>query len=150
MKRILATGALIAGSLFAMTAAAQPDPNATAATQRKAAFQLLSYSNGPLGQMARGGDVDAATTIASLENMIVIANMLPGLFSTDTRGSGVETRALDSIWDNKDDFDSLAADLAAGAQAAIDMLAADPDSGRQAMGQVGPKCGACHDRYRAE
>ncbi|MDT8399271.1 MAG: cytochrome c [Pseudomonadales bacterium] len=119
--------------------------------RRHAVFELLSFSNAPLGGMARGAEFDQAVAARSAERIIMLAGMIPELFVPDTRGSGVETRAADTIWDNKADFDKLAADLADGAAAALEIINTQGASGlRNAVREIGPKCGACHDRFRLD
>lgn len=80
----------------------------------------------------------------------MLAGMIPQLFNNDTtKVAGLTTRASDTIWANKADFDKLAADLDAGAKAALEILNSKGEAGvRDAFGQIGPKCGACHDRFR--
>lgn len=154
MKKLIFTGAIILSSLFSVSTMAQlSDEDAAAAVKRRqSVFQLLSYANGPLGQMARGADYNAEAAMLGLDRIIVLAPMIPELFAmADTRANGVTSRAADTIWDNQADFAALAKDLVDGAMAAKDILASQGAAGvRQAVGQVGPKCGACHDRFRLD
>jgi cytochrome c556 len=155
IKRIALTGAVLLGSLLSLNvmAAAEQTPEEKAAADvanRQAVFKLLSVSNGALGGMARGAPYDAAAAKLGVERVIMLAGMIPQLFNNDTtKVAGLTTRASDTIWDNKADFDKLAADLDAGAKAALEILNSKGEAGvRDAFGQIGPKCGACHDRFR--
>jgi cytochrome c556 len=160
MKRIAITGAFLLSSLLSITAIAAdaPTPEQKAATDianRQAVFKLLSFSNAPLGGMARGTTpVDVAAAKVSVERMAMLGGMIPALFAADTTGpaaEGITTRAADTIWANKADFDMLAADLVTGANAALEILNTQGEAGlRDAVAQIGPKCGACHDRFRLE
>jgi len=153
MKKLLVTGAIVISSIFSAGAMAQmSDEDAAGAVKRRQAiFQILSYANGPLGQMARGGDFDAEAATLAAERVAMLAPMIPGLFAADTRSNGVESRAADTIWDSQTDFAQLAMDLQEGAEAALEILQSQGASGvRQAVGQIGPKCGACHDRFRLD
>jgi len=153
MKKLLVTGAIIASSIFSVGAVAQmSDEDAAAAVKRRqSVFQMLSFANGPLGQMARGGDFDAEVASLAADRVAMLAPMIPDLFMADTRSNGLETRAADTIWDNQADFAQLAQDLVDGAMAAKEILASQGAAGvRQAVGQIGPKCGACHDRFRLD
>ena len=153
MKKLLVTGAIIASSIFSVGAMAQmSDEDAAAAVKRRqSVFQMLSFANGPLGQMARGGDFDAEAASLAADRVAMLAPMIPDLFMADTRSNGLETRAADTIWDNQADFAQLAQDLVDGAMAAKEILASQGAAGvRQAVGQIGPKCGACHDRFRLD
>jgi len=155
IKRIALTGAVLLGSLLSLNvmAAAEQTPEEKAAADvanRQAVFKLLSVANGALGGMARGAPYDAAAAKLGVERVIMLAGMIPQLFNNDTtKVAGLTTRASDTIWANKADFDKLAADLYAGAKAALEILNSKGEAGvRDAFGQIGPKCGACHDRFR--
>jgi cytochrome c556 len=157
MKRIALTGALLLSSLVSFnTIAAELSPEQQAAANvanRQAVFKLLSFSNGVLGGMARGAPYDAEAAVLATQRIEILAGMIPALFAADTTGvnHGATTRAADTIWGSKADFDQLAADLAASAVAAREILTTKGAEGvRDAVGQIGPKCGACHDRFRLE
>ncbi|MEX2367839.1 MAG: cytochrome c, partial [Pseudohongiellaceae bacterium] len=141
MKRIILTGALVLGSLLSFNAMAQmsEEDAQNAVAQRQAVFKLLSFSNGPLGQMARGNmEFDLATAVEGSERVAMLAGLIPELFAADTSGMmGLETRAADTIWDNQADFAALAADLAEGANAAIEILNSQGAAGiRDAVAQI--------------
>jgi cytochrome c556 len=153
MKKLIITGAIILSSIFSINAMAQmSDEDAAAAVKRRqAVFQLLAFANGPLGQMARGADFDADAAILGSQRIIMLAPIISELFAADTTGNDVTTRAADTIWSSQEDFAQLAQDLVDGATAAIEILESQGASGvRQAVGQIGPKCGACHDRFRLD
>ncbi len=158
MKRIVLTGALLLSSLVSLNsfAAAPPTPEEAAANSvltRQAVFKLLSFSNGVLGGMTRGAPYDAAAAVLATQRIEMLAGLIPAVFAADTTAvaHGQKTRAMDNIWASKADFDMLAADLAAGAVAARGILEAQGEAGlRDAVGAIGPKCGACHDRFRSE
>ena len=101
--------------------------------------------------MARGADFDADAAILGSQRIIMLAPMISELFAADTTGNDVTTRAADTIWSSQEDFAQLAQDLVDGATAAIEILESQGAGGvRQAVGQIGPKCGACHDRFRLD
>lgn len=156
MKKLLVTGAIVISSMLSVNTMAQmSDEDAAAAVKRRqSVFQLLSFSNAPLGQMARGNmEFDKDKAMLGLERITVLAPMIPEVFAAaDTHmNKSVETRAADTIWENQADFAQLAQDLVDGAEAAMEILENQGADGvRQAVGQVGPKCGACHDRFRLD
>ncbi len=158
MKRIVMTGALLLSSLVSLNtfAAAPPTPEEAAAAAvgtRQAVFKLLAFSNGVLGGMARGAPYDADAAILATNRIEMLAGMIPAVFASDTTtvAHGATTRASDTIWASKADFDQLAADLAAAAVAARGMLEAQGEAGvAEAVRTIGPKCGACHDRFRPD
>jgi cytochrome c556 len=153
MKNLIFTGAFILSSIFSFNAIAQmSDEDAAAAIKRRqSVFQVLAHSNGPLGAMARGGDFDAAAATRAAQRVAMVAPMIPEVFAADTRGAAGTTRALDAIWGSQDDLAALAQDLADGANAALAILESQGADGvREAVGMIGPKCGACHDRFRSD
>lgn len=157
MKRIVMTGAILLSSLVSLnTIAAEQSPEqqaASAVANRQAVFKLLAVSNGVLGGMQRGAPYNAEAAILATERVEMLAGMIPELFNADTTkvNHGATTRAADTIWGSKADFDQLAADLAAGAVQAREILMSKGEAGvREAVGAIGPKCGACHDRFRLE
>lgn len=153
MKNLIFTGAFILSSIFSFNAIAQmSDEDAAAAIKRRqSVFQVLAHSNGPLGAMARGGDFDAAAATRAAQRVAMVAPMIPEVLAADTRGAAGTTRALDAIWGSQDDLAALAQDLADGANAALAILESQGADGvREAVGMIGPKCGACHDRFRSD
>ncbi len=155
MKRIILVSAAILSMLISFNTLAQrmsPEEQAEAAVEtRQAVFKLLAFSMGPLQGMARGGDFDQAAAVEALERIQTLAPMIPEVFANDTTAYDFETRALNGIWSDMDGFASAANDLSAGAAAAMNIINSEGADGvRQAIQQVGPTCGACHDAYRAE
>lgn len=155
MKRIILISAAILSTLISFNTFAQrmtPEEQAEAAVgSRQAVFKLLAFSMGPLQGMARGGDFDQAAAVQALERIQTLAPMIPELFANDTTAYDFETRALNGIWADMDGFTSAANGLSMGAAAAMDIINSEGADGvRQAIQQVGPACGACHDAYRAE
>lgn len=155
MKRIILISAAILSTLISFNTFAQrmsPEEQAEAAVgTRQAVFKLLAFNMGPLQGMARGGDFDQAVAVEALERIQTLATMIPDVFANDTTTYDLETRALDGIWADMGGFNSAADDLSAGAAAAMALITSEGADGvRQAIQQVGPTCGACHDAYRAE
>ena len=77
--------------------------------------------------------------------------MIPEVLAQDTRDFDVETTALDSIWENMDDFAAKAQALEDNANAFAD--AASGGDFATAMGAFrafGGSCGNCHDTYRVD
>ena len=154
MKKLIFTGAFILSSIFSFNAIAQmSDEDAAAAIKRRqSVMQVVAFSNGPIGQMMRGGDYNAEAAMLALDRVEMMAAMIPQVFAAaDTRGAAGTTRATNIIWDSPDDFAQLAQDLADGAGAAREILASQGAEGIRAAGQqVGPNCGACHERFRSD
>ena len=76
--------------------------------------------------------------------------MIPHVFQRDTSAFDLDTEALDSIWEDYEDFSEKAA---ASAQAASNLAAATADGQgavMKAFGALGGSCKACHDNYREQ
>jgi len=156
MKRFAITGAFLLSSLISFNlAAAEPTPEQQAAAavgQRQAVFKLLAFSNAPLGGMARGAPFNAEVAIRGTERVAMLAGLIPEVYGNNTSGmSGLTTRSSDTIWANQADFNQLAQDLADAATQALAILNTQGEAGvRDAVAMIGPKCGACHDRFRLD
>ena len=158
MKRIAMAGAILLSSLTlnaAVAAELSPEQQAAnATTTRQAVFKLLSYSNGILGGMTRGQPYDKDAAILATQRIEILAGMIPGVFAADTTAlnhGGEKSRASSTIWGAKADFDMLAADLAAAAVAGRALIEEKGEAGvGEAVRTIGPKCGACHDRFRLD
>jgi cytochrome c556 len=152
MKRIAFTGAVLLSSLISFNAvsAAELSPQEQAAqtvATRQAVFKLLSFANTALRP---GANFNLDNAKAGVSRIAMLASMIPEVFATDTSSvSGITNRANDTIWKSKADFDKLAADLEAGAKDALSILNdKGADGARDATQAIGPKCGACHDKFR--
>jgi cytochrome c556 len=152
MKRIALTGAVLLSSLISFNAvvAAELSPEeqaAQAVANRQAVFKLLSFSNGALRP---GANFSIDNAKVGAERIAVLGGMIPDLFAANTtKVAGLTTRANDTIWASKADFDKLATDLVAGANEALGILNTKGAEGaRDAVALIGPKCGACHDKFR--
>lgn len=122
-----------------------------AVRDRQAVFRLIAHSNRPLGEMLRGRrDFDLDVLVKGSRRVAMLAGMIPEMFETDTRGhEELETRASSLIWDGKDNFLDIAANLAEGANNAVDILQTQGEDGlRQAADAITRNCSACHDTYR--
>lgn len=153
MKHLFATGALLLGSLASVTALAQPtaEEAAAAVQTRQGLFHVLAFSNSPLGLMARGAEFDQEAALAGIDRVAMLAELIPEVFAVDTSAADIESRSAQHLWQSKSDFDNLAFNLRDGALAARKIIEEQGAAGvRNAVREIGPKCGACHDRYRLD
>jgi cytochrome c556 len=93
---------------------------------------------------ARG---DPRPVVGRIDEMIVFFNGLPARFP---EGSGTgNTRALPTIWSDREGFERAAANMVAQLQA-LRAVAASGDAAAlpAAFQQTGATCGACHRPYR--
>lgn len=141
----------IAAAAFTLGAGAALAQDAAAAVEARINnFEMMDDLWQPMLPMMRG-QADAAAIGAAADGMKPLAEMIPAMFEEDTRGSGVETEALDGIWASKADFDMKAAALV-GALDSMSTAAAGGDQRamKMAIREVGLACGNCHDTYRAD
>ena len=158
MKKVLvlisALCVTASGLLFVASAQNDMTPEqqaAAAVDQRKALFKTLRFNLIPIAGMAQGAPFDAEVAERNARRIAAIASMIPEVLAEDTRGFDVETTALDSIWDNMDDFASKADALETNANAFAE--AASSGDFATAMGAFrafGGSCGNCHDTYRVD
>jgi len=157
-RKLLVTGTLLLVPLFSLNSMAQlsGDAAAKAVADRQAIFKQIAEANQPVGQMSRPGAMfNEEVALKAFDTIAALAEKIPAAFEPNTAGykqpKPGRYGASDSIWASKADFNKLAADLAAGAKQARETIKTQGAAGlRTAAGQVGGKCGACHDRFRVE
>lgn len=122
------------------------------AVVRQAVLRLVSHNFGPMRNMARGeAPFDAAVVNKNSMRLHQLTLMMADAFATDTRGSGVETEALDVIWENPEAFaGKLEALTTAAGTLAETATSGDEESILAAVGELGSKCGSCHDDFRLD
>lgn len=123
---------------------------AAAVKERKAVLTLMKSNFVPPILMAQDKiPYDAAQAQKNATRLAFLIPMLEDAFATDTRGSSVETEALDVIWEKPDEF---AGKIAAAVEAAgqLAAVAGDEDAMKAAAGNLGKKCGSCHDDFRVD
>lgn len=155
-KKLVVSGALLLLPLFSFSATAQlsGDAAAKAVAARQANFKQIAEANKPLSDMSKSGGVyNAEAAMKALDSVAALIEKIPALFEPNTAGykepKPGKYAASDSIWSSKAEFNKLAADAVAGAKQARETLKAQGADGlRAALGEMGKKCGACHDRFR--
>lgn len=119
---------------------------------RQSVLILIANNFGPMRGMARDeAPFDAAVVRKNSVRLHQLSLMLADAFATDTRGSGVETEALDVIWETPAEFAGKIDALTTAAEALAESAAsADEASILAAVGELGQKCGSCHDDFRLD
>lgn len=151
MLGLTATCALGAtSSVLAQDAPPTPEQQAQRAVDlRQGLFKVQAFSFAPTGAMLKGAPFDAAVVLKSAVRIEATSGLISEVFQTDTRKFQLKTKARDSIWTSKADFDAKANNLV---QAAIALEAAakggDKGTTLKAAAGVGKACGACHDDFR--
>jgi cytochrome c556 len=129
-----------------------PDQQAEQAVlTRQGLLKVMGFYMAPLGGMLKNKvPFDAATAGKSAAHIEQLGDMIPDVFTPDTRkATNVKTKAQDGIWTNQADFKSKADDLVKAATALADAAkSGDKGTTLKAAGAVGKACGACHDNYR--
>ena len=139
--------AILATATFAAGHSEKAAKDAVAA--RQAQMQIVSYSTGILGAMAKGeAEFDAAMANSAAANLNAMAKLDPAsLWVPGTEQGTVEgSRAKAEVWSDAAGF---ADKFAALEKASADMMgAADVDAVKAGMGAIGGACKACHETYR--
>jgi cytochrome c556 len=116
---------------------------------RQGLFEVQGFAFGPVGAMLKDAPFDAAVVQKEAARVQVTAGMIAEVFQFDTRKFQVSTKAKETIWSNKSDFDKKITDLQT---AAADLAAAAAKSDRaatlKAAGAVGGACKSCHEDFR--
>ena len=148
----LVTAALLPLIVGSGAMAQDADPNEKAVENRQAVLKLVGWSIGPLGAMARGrAPVEPEVVGTNAKRISALMEMMPDAFARDTRGSGVDTKALDGIWDNMDDFNSKSLATLRAADELVAVAGTEDETAiKTAIGKMARTCGSCHDEYKAD
>jgi cytochrome c556 len=156
-RPIIAAALVVAGIVLTTGSIAQPTQTPEQQAQgavntRKSVVRLFAFNMAPINAMARGTqEFDAALVERNARRIAALAPMLPEAFAAmDTRAFDLETEALPVIWDELEEFQQRANNLAEG----VNELAAMAATGNQAetirlAGAIGRTyCGGCHEMFR--
>ncbi|MBP0445511.1 cytochrome c [Roseomonas sp. SSH11] len=143
MAHLLLPATLLASFAILGAAVAQPDPVST----RKEGLRRMQTNLEAIGAVAQaGGDTRDAAPRA--EEMAAFFRNLPTLFPPGSDGGG--TRALPTVWSEREGFERAAANASTAAEA-LRVAAASGDAAATtaAVRAMGATCGACHRNYRS-
>lgn len=154
MKSVILSAALAATTLF-MTAPAQASAftdGEEAVEYRQAALSLIRENFAFMASMVRNDRPYDAAMFEKRAQALYHLTYIPW-DGFDGAGANVTTDsdALPGIWENKDDFDSRAAQLREDARALAE-AAASGDMGtiRPQFLSTARNCQQCHENYRAD
>ncbi|NMH58838.1 c-type cytochrome [Alteromonas ponticola] len=121
-----------------------------AVENRKALFTLMKDNMGPLGAMARGKiPYDEAVLQTNSLRLQQLGDMMYDYLLVDTRKFDVNSHAKPALWENVSDAEEKIDGFKKAANNLGRVVAAGDDSQyRNAIGQVGSACKACHDDYK--
>jgi cytochrome c556 len=151
MKKLIVSAALGSLILASTAGAQQRDPIADQIDYRQSVYTLVAAHFGPIGAMMRGrADFDLAALQSNANTLAAITPLALNAFTLESHGENSD--ALPGIWENRADFDEKMNNLQMGmaglAEAA--QTATGIDDMKEAFGNVGGTCKACHDEYRAD
>lgn len=111
---------------------------------RMALMEEIKQATGVLGNMAKQpATYDQAAASAARDSLISLSARIAPAF--EPRATDPVSEANPAIWDNWDDFTTLADDLTRAAKA-LDPTSAEGVS--TGMRGIGGACGGCHQPYR--
>lgn len=156
-RSLIAVGAgvvlAVLGCEAADRSAVEVDERAQRAVDvRQSVLTLMRANFGPLVGIARDEiPYDEPTVAKAAMRLDQLAAMMEDAFRPDTRNTGVETEALDRIWEQPDAFAEKLATL----ERRVDLLnehvrSGDREAVKAAIGDVGKACGSCHDDFRVD
>lgn len=147
MKRKILLGlSLITASMLAIAHQQTGDDRVD---YRQGAYRVMGWHMGLLGDTARGEKpFDLERVRESVKHLQWAERLTATTYTPDTRHAA-KSRLKPSAWQ---DMDTLV-DRGRSLKTAIDTLAAQADAGneagiKQAIGEVGRACKACHDDFR--
>ncbi|MEP5731871.1 MAG: cytochrome c [Sulfitobacter sp.] len=120
-----------------------------AVAARHAQMQMIGYSIGMLGSVAKGEiEYDADMVRSAASNLAALAKFdRTSLWIAGTeQGAEAGSRAKAEIWSDPDGFGERFEELATAATALIE--AGDAAAVGAGMGALGGACKACHEKYR--
>jgi len=104
----------------------------------------------PIGNMLKGEqDFDAAIVMESFGTWEHVAATAGSLFQVGSE-TGYDTRAKETVWTDREGFDSEMEQFAQNVARAIEAAPQDLESLNAAAGPVLKSCKGCHESFRAE
>ena len=154
MKSLMKTtlGLTVSAAIVATAALAGSHGNSDtppAVKARQAQMQMIGYSIGLLGAVAKGEmEYDAAMVASAAKNINALAQLdRATLWIEGTeQGTVAGSRAKAEIWSDADGFAERFQAMADASSALID--AGDAGAVGAGMGDLGGACKACHEKFR--
>jgi cytochrome c556 len=138
-----------AGVLALTTTTAMAQSAADTIATRQAGFKSIAAATGDVKKALDAG-ADLAPVAAKAQEVVDFARKIPGLFPAGTDNTNAtKNRALPAIWQNKSNFDAIAATLAGEGDKLVAALKAnDKTAATAAFAAMTNQCGVCHRPYR--
>jgi cytochrome c556 len=150
MTKTTLAAVLSAGMLAIAASTAMAQSAADTIATRQAGFKAIAASTGEVKKALDAG-ADLTPVAANAQEVVDFARKIPVLFPAGTDNTGAtKTRALPAIWQNKANFDTIAATLAGEGDKLVAALRAnDKTAATAAFAAMTNQCGVCHRPYRA-
>ncbi len=119
---------------------------------RQGQFRILAINLGILGGMAKGETpYDAEMATHAADSLVGVSQVhQPPLWPEGSDNMALDgTRALPSIWDNRDDFLAKWQGLGEAVTGMQKVAGTGQEAIGPALGKIGDACKACHDDHRA-
>ncbi len=150
MKRAIVAATVLAGLVAGVAGTAWAQTAADSIAQRQAGYKAMGAATGEVKKVLDASG-DLTTVAAKAGEISAFARRIPTLFPV---GSGVEsgitTRALPAVWQNKPDFEANAGILGREADKLMAALQAnDKIAATAAFVATTAQCGVCHRSYLA-
>lgn len=118
---------------------------------RQGQFRIMAINLGILGGMAKGETpYDAAVAQSAADSLVGISMVnQPALWPEGSDSMSIDgTRALPSIWDEREDFLAKWSDVGDAALKAQASAGTGQEALGPLLGAMGGTCKACHDKHR--
>ena len=141
----------VANAPFSNSAPPTPQQAAAATVAtRQGLFKVLGAVISPLAVMRQQHmPVNMQAVGIGANRLVELSPLILEVFSKDTRPFAVETRALDSIWMQPENFAAKSEELTLAADAAARAVASrDDDAALKAIERIQMACSGCHDVFR--
>jgi cytochrome c556 len=149
MKKKTLAAVLTAGMLAVAATTAMAQSAAETIATRQAGFKSIAAATGDIKKALDAG-ADLTTVAAKAQVVVDFARKIPALFPAGTDSTNAtKNRALPAIWQNKANFDTIAATLAGeGDKLGAALKANDKTAATAAFAAMTNQCGVCHRPYR--
>jgi len=147
---ILFIGAALAVGIAGVATAQDEKRLNEAVETRQAVMEIIKWNLGPMvGMVKEEIPFDAERFALGAERIAMAGSMIADASRVDTREATAHTEALPKIWDEFDEYEELADNLAASS-AHLAEVAQDgnPGASKAAFLDMTKDCKACHDRFR--
>lgn len=144
-------GALVLGIAGTVSAGGEHNHNDghdDAIQYRQAAFSMVKYNFGPMGDMVKGKiPFDKAVFVRNAENVAALAKM-PGAAFIEGTDLG-DTEAKSEIWEKRADFDAKMKKFEeSAAKLAVVAKSGDEKAIKAQFGETAKTCKSCHDDFK--